>query len=155
VTERYDDLRSLDDWLMQQLIEHTGRGNLADDEPIPPSVRQRGEPYVHLCATLIFDLEVANGGLPQFFENTTGAIAPMVRDALEQIGLRGYASIMTQLIDALGPDYPIDYLARVERMAADSEFQEQLERGYRAIDTWSEEFIAARHDYAKAHGIIR
>ena len=151
----YDDLGSLDDWLLKQGIEQAERGISVEDELIPSTVQHFGQAYVYLYATAIFDGEVANGGLPQFFENPSGALAPGVRDALQEMELRDYAIIMTQLIDAFGSEYPRNQWVRVKKIASDTSLQEMLDRGYHAIDVWSREFILARDNYARKNQLLK
>ncbi|CAM5390097.1 hypothetical protein MAUB1S_06649 [Mycolicibacterium aubagnense] len=155
MTVPHDDLGSLDDWLLKQGIEQAERGISVEDELIPATVKRLGQAYVYLYATAIFDGEVANGGLPQFFENSSGALASCVRDALQEMELRDYAIIITQLIDAFGPEYPRNQGIRVEKIDSDTFLQEMLDRGYHAIDVWSQEFIVARNNYARKNQLLK
>lgn len=148
----YNDLGSLDDWLFREAISQAERGFFID-ELIPVTVELLGRPYVYLYATVIFDGEVANGGLDQFFLNSSGALAPVVRDALREMELHDYADIMTQVIDTFGPEYPRSQGARMDRMDSDPALQKILDRGYEAIDVWSKEFIFAREKYARKNGL--
>ena len=150
----YSELGSLDDWLLAEAIAQAKRAIAIEDELIPEAVEQLGQPCVCLYATLIFDGEVANGGLHQFFDNTSGALAPVVRDALRAMGLREYAAIMTQVIDSFGHEYPYSQQVRLSRMDAAPDLQAKLDRSYDAIDVWSSEFILARETYARNHGLI-
>lgn len=145
----YSDLASLDDWLLREGIAQAERGVFIEDELIPATVERLGQPYVYLYATAIFDGEVANGGLHQFFENSSGALAPVVRDALQEMELHHYAAIMTQLIDTFGPEYPCSQRVPVDRIDIDPALQEILDRRYDTIDVWSREFIFAREKYAR------
>ncbi|RUM00196.1 DMP19 family protein [Rhizobium chutanense] len=151
----YNDLGSLDDWLLKQGIEQAERGISIEDELIPGTVQRLGLPYVYLYATVVFDGEVANGGLPQFFENSSGALAPIVRDALQAMEVADYATIMTQLIDAFGPEYPRNQWVRVDKIESDTSIQKMLDRGYHAIDVWSREFILARDKYARKNELLK
>ncbi|AOF89057.1 DUF4375 domain-containing protein [Sinorhizobium sp. RAC02] len=155
MTVPYDDLGALDDWLLKQGIEQAERGISVENVLIPATVARFGQAYVYLYATAIFDGEVANGGLPQFFENASGALAPCVRDALQEMELRAYAVSLTQLIAAFGPDYPRNQWVRVEKIGSDTSLQEMLDRGYHAIDVWSREFILARANYARKNRILK
>lgn len=155
MTTIYDDLGSLDDWLLKQAIEQTEREISIEDQLIPQAVKGLGQPYVYLYATVIFEGEVANGGLQQFFENASGALASNVRDALREMDLGHYASLMTQVIDAFGLEYPINQWARVTKIEKDPVLQEMLERSDDAIDVWSGEFIRARTNFAKKHNLMK
>lgn len=155
MTTPYNDLGSLDDWLLRQGIEQAERWISIEDEPIPGTVERLGQPYIYLYATVIFYGEVANGGLPQFFENSSGALARIVRDALQEMELRHYVTIMTQLIKAFGPEYPLNQWARVDKIDTDPVLQEMLGRGYHTIDVWSREFVLARDNYARKHELLK
>lgn len=155
MTAPYNDLGSLDDWLLRQAIEQAERGVSVEDELVPGSVEKLGLPYVHLYGTVIFDGEVANGGLPQFFENSSGALAPIVRDAFKAMELRRYETIMTQLISAFGPEYPRKQWVRGDKIDSDSALQEMLERAYDEVDVWSREFILARENYARKNHLLK
>lgn len=155
MTTIHDDLGSLDDWLLQQGIEQAEREVSIEDQLIPETVKGLGQPHVYLYATVIFDGEVANGGLQQFFENASGALAPTVRDALREMTLGHYASLMTQIINAFGLDYPVDQWARVTTIEKDPVLQEMLERSGDTIDVWSSEFILARTHYARKHNLMK
>ncbi|NEJ78333.1 DUF4375 domain-containing protein [Rhizobium leguminosarum] len=152
---QYDDLNLLDDWLLRQAIEQAERRVPIDEELVPESVAQLGRVYIHLYVQTIFEGEVGNGGLHQFFENSSGALAPIVRDALEQMNLSDYANIMGELVTALGPEYPFDQSARLVKMQSNPAFQEMLDRGYQAIDVWTEEFCLARAKYARDNGVVK
>jgi hypothetical protein len=151
----FKDLGAADDWLLKQAILQAERGISIENELIPGTIEPLGRPYIFLYATVIFDGEVANGGLPQFFENPSGALAPIVRDALQDMGLYDYATIMTQIINAFGPEYPRQQWVRVDRIDMDTALQELLDRGYHAIDTWSREFILARETYARKFDLVK
>ena len=155
MTAPYNDLGSLDDWLLRQAIEQADRGISLEDELVPGTVERLGQPYIYLYATVIFDGEVANGGLPQFFDNSSGALAPIVRDALQEMELRHYATIMTQLINAFGLEYPLNQSARMDKIDMDPALQAMLDRGDHAIDVWSREFILARENYARKHELLK
>ena len=144
----FDDLDALDEWLTRQAIDQIEHGVSVEDELIPKTVERLGQPCIYLYATTIFDGEVANGGINQFFDNTSGALAPVVRDALREMELLNYATIMAQIIDAFGPEYPRSQVDRADRIDGPA-IQELLDRGYDTIDVWSDEFISARTTYAR------
>jgi len=155
MTAPHNDLGSLDDWLLKQGIEQAERGISIEDELVPGTVKRLGQPYVYLYATVIFDGEVANGGLPQFFENSSGALAPIVRDALQAMEVLHYATIMKHIVAAFGPEYPRNQRVRVDQIDSDTSIQEMLERGYHAIDVWSQTFIVARGNYARKNELVK
>jgi len=53
-------------------------------------------------------LEVYNGGFLQFFENSTGVLAPEARDGFAAIGMKDVADIVQRAMDKLGNPYPFD-----------------------------------------------
>jgi Domain of unknown function (DUF4375) len=114
-----------------------------------------GLPYVYLYPTVIFYGEVANGGLPQFFENSSGTLAPIVRDALQAMEVLHYATIMTELINAFGPEYPRNQWVRVDKINSNISIQEMLDRGDHAIYVWSREFILASDNYARKNELLK
>lgn len=150
----YRDMDSLDRWLLKEALAQAERGVSIEDELIPPQVAQLGRPYVCLYASTIFIAEVANGGLTQFFENASGALAPVVGDALREMGLSGYADTVTQIIDYFGDKYPLFQHIRSGRIDVEPPLQEMLSRGSDAIDVWSDEFTLARKKFAQKSALI-
>jgi hypothetical protein len=63
MTTTFGDLGSLDDWLIRQAIEQAEQGISIEGQLIPQAVVRLGQPCEYLYATVIFDNEVANGGL--------------------------------------------------------------------------------------------
>lgn len=41
------------------------------------------------------------------------------------------------------------------KMQSNPAFQEMLDRGYQAIDVWTEEFYLARAKYARDNGVVK
>jgi len=75
---------------------------------VPPRV---GHIYAaHWCQS-----EVCNGGLYQFFSNTTGLLAPEAREAFAAIGLREWNEVLSQAMSFFGSPYPRN---RARRQAA-------------------------------------
>jgi hypothetical protein len=115
MTTTYGDLGSLDDWLLRQAIEQAEQGVSIEGQLIPQVVARLGQPCEYLYATVIFEAEVANGGLRQFFDNSSGALAPTVLDALQEMLLPEYADIMGQIIDEFGAQFPRDQIDRMDQ----------------------------------------
>jgi Domain of unknown function (DUF4375) len=66
---------------------------------IPPEI---GHLYAgHWCQS-----EVCNGGLRQFFCNSTGILAPEAVDGFEAIGLKALANVLSEAIKYFGETYP-------------------------------------------------
>jgi len=57
--------------------------------------------------------EIHNGGLHQFFFNSTGVLAPEAADAFRALGLEKCADIITSAMQFFGPTYPRDRAIRV------------------------------------------
>ena len=60
----------------------------------------------HLYAAHWCQSEVCNGGLSQFFSNTTGLLAPEALEAFRAIGLREWAGILEEAMHFFGEKYP-------------------------------------------------
>ncbi len=155
MTTTYDDLGSLDDWLLKQAIEQAKDGISIEDQLIPVTVIRLGQPHVYLYATVIFDGEVANGGLQQFFDNSSGALAPTVRDALQEMLLPEYADIIGQIIEGFGAQFPRNQIDRMDQIHNDPRLQIMLDNGYVSIDVWSKEYIFARETYARKNRLLK
>lgn len=152
--KKFSDLGALDDWLLKEAIKQSQHGISIEDEMIPKSIVQLGRPWINLYATNLFEGEVGNGGLRQFFDNSAGALAPIVRDALLEIGLVRYSATIRQLIAVLGAEYPLDQAVRFDMMEINPTFQKMLDQGNDQIDVWGKEFISARQKYAKINDLI-
>ena len=74
-------------------------------EKLPPRVK-------HLYAAHWCVSEVCNGGLYQFFGNTTDFLAPEARAAFEAIGLLEWCGILSQGMRFFGEPYPRDRARR-------------------------------------------
>lgn len=70
------------------------------------SFEQLSEPEKTFVYIDIFEGELINGGLFDFFYNTSGAFAHQVLDAYQAIGAEESAAIVSQAI-ALFPDLPV------------------------------------------------
>lgn len=57
--------------------------------------------------------EIHNGGLHQFFFNSTGVLAPEAADAFRTLGLEKCADIITSAMQFFGQTYPRDRAIRV------------------------------------------
>jgi hypothetical protein len=93
-------LRYLNQALLQRLA--VGRGSDADIvarlNALP--IEQRT-----LLAMEFFNTEFSNGGVHQFFLNSSGAIAPEVYDAFRELGLERQAAIYKRGLDMFGAKY--------------------------------------------------
>lgn len=92
---------------------------------------------VELLAVHWFASEVSNGGLRQFFDNSTGIVAPEALQGLHRIGQREASDALRQAMSLFGPEFPREADARAL----------QLERlGNQAVDA-----LAAAEDRLYEH----
>ena len=61
-----------------------------------------------LFAMEIFNSEFENGGVHQFFYNSSGSVAPEVHAAFIELGLDRQAAIFKRALDMFGANYPRD-----------------------------------------------
>ncbi|PYE91935.1 uncharacterized protein DUF4375 [Rhizobium sp. PP-F2F-G38] len=155
MTTTYGDLGSLDDWLLRQAMEQAEQGISIEGQLIPQVVVRLGQPCEYLYATVIFDNEVANGGLRQFFDNSSGALAPTVLVALQEMLLPEYADIMRPIIDEFGEQFPRDQIDRMDKISNSPKLQNMLDRSSDTIDVWSRRYVSARQAYASKYGLLR
>ena len=113
------------------------------------------QPCEYLYATAIFDDEVANGGLRQFFDNSSGALAPTVLDALQEMLRPEYADILGQIIDEFGAQFPRDQIDRMDQISNSPKLQIMLDRSSDTIDVWSRRYISARQTYASKYHLLK
>ncbi len=88
------------EWLTDQLLL------MADEDP--EEIGDWPEPYRMLCLLQMFYLEVMNGGIHQFFSNSSGDWAPDVVEAFEAVGLPKHAKALQKGIDMFDAPYPTD-----------------------------------------------
>ena len=67
----------------------------------------------HLLAAHWCQSEVRNGGLHQFFSNSTGVLAPEAMAAFRAIGLADWAEILAAAMEFFGEPYPRERAARL------------------------------------------
>jgi len=68
----------------------------------------------HLYAAHWCQSEVCNGGLLQFFSNTTGLLAPEALEGFRAIGIGEWAVVLSEAMRFFGDKYPRERLARQE-----------------------------------------
>ena len=69
-----------------------------------------------LLAMEFFNAEFANGGVHQFFLNSSGAVAPEVYDAFRELGLERQAAIYKRGLDMFGSKYARDTQMRRDKV---------------------------------------
>jgi Domain of unknown function (DUF4375) len=58
--------------------------------------------------------EVFNGGLFQFFYNTTGLLAPEASRGFQAIGLQEWSAVLTEAMSFFGASYPRERMVRLD-----------------------------------------
>jgi hypothetical protein len=93
------------------------------DSPEEVSVRlaELPEPYRHIAVTFIFQAETLNGAVEQFFNNSSGTLAPDVVRAFSAMGLPKYAEELQAAIDSFPKPYPRELESRRRVMEAKGE----------------------------------
>jgi hypothetical protein len=91
-----------------------------------------------LLVLAIFNGEFENGGVHQFFLNSSGAVAPEVRAALLELGLDRQAAIFKRGLDMFGTKYPRDSERRRSRFFDDSDWTDWDKR----LSDLTDEFYA-------------
>lgn len=84
---------------------------LASFRLVPPVIRD-------LYAAHFCESEVSNGGLHQFFMNSTGVLAPEAVEAFRHLGFNETARIVTEAMGFFGEPYPRDQAERQARLQA-------------------------------------
>lgn len=84
------------------------------------SIEKVPRPVVLLYATHMCLAEVHNGGLLQFFWNSTGIVAPETVEGFRAMGMPKLASLVMNVASSLGDPYPRGRDARWEALLAAS-----------------------------------
>lgn len=79
---------------------------------------QLSPPVQHLLAAHWCQSEVCNGGFDQFFENSTGVLAPEAEVGFRAIGLDQVADLVVEAMNRFGVPYPRDHDERLLAMEA-------------------------------------
>ena len=107
--------------------------------------------------------EFENGGLMQFFVNSTGVLAPEAVVALRRMGMSEAAEALEQAISVFGPAYPREKAERyqilrtraglkfedMERMMWRAKLFEAMEKQLERVGTGN--IYARMNEYAKEH----
>jgi len=98
---------------MKLMHKHCGAINIhgSPDEFLLPFA-QVPRPIGHIFAVFWCNAEVNNGGLHQFFSNSTGILAPEAVEGFKALGLSERGSLITQAVALFGEEYRL-YRARV------------------------------------------
>jgi len=105
-------------WLTEQIGKGLSSANGLDE------VRRRlaSWPAAYRIIYLldVFNLEMLNGGVDQYFYNSSGELAPETVMALREAGLGKHAKALQDCVDMFGAPYPADTQARREGYFHDS-----------------------------------
>ena len=97
--------------------------------------------------------EVCNGGLNQFFFNTTGLLAPEAVEGFQVIGVGRLAEILTDAMNFFGEPYPRDRSLRVEYLAVAEVANNKGRSPFHDLDErffeWAGEWENAANIYAE------
>jgi hypothetical protein len=80
--------------------------------------------------------EISNGGLEQFFNNSTGILAPEAVLGFKRIGKPDLADAVQSAMQLLGDPYPRDRDERVERLAAVTGADADETESFSVIPKW-------------------
>jgi len=89
--------------------DHGPSAFIAESQSVPP-------PILDLYAAHWFQSEVNNGGLHQFFFNSTGILAPEAASALKAIGLREWSAVLLEAMQYFGEPYPRERMSRIHML---------------------------------------
>jgi hypothetical protein len=80
--------------------------------------------------------EVVNGGLKQYFGNSTGILAPEAVLGFQRIGKPELAAALQKAMALLGEPYPREHKERGERLAGLTGAQAQETQGFSLVPKW-------------------
>lgn len=99
----------------------------------------------HLYAAHWCQSEVCNGGLHQFFSNTTGLLAPEALDGFRAIGAVEWADILAEAMKYFGTPYPRDrhdrqalLLVRQKRPKGERNLFDELDERFFEWKNWED-----------------
>jgi hypothetical protein len=87
-------------------------------EDVSVRLSELPESHRNIAVTFIFEAEMLNGGVEQFFLNSSGTLAPDVVQALSAMGLPKHAAAVQKGIDSFPRPYPRDRNKRWAAMLA-------------------------------------
>jgi hypothetical protein len=104
--------------------------------------------------------EILNGGLGQFFGNSTGVLAPEAVESYRAIGMPSVAELLEEAVAWFGSSYPRDQAEREKRLSdweranpeSPDPFARLEDKFVEALYSEAGGFEAAADAYALAHG---
>ena len=106
---------------------------------------------IDLLAVHWTQCEIDNGGLMQYFENSTGILAPEAVLGFERIGEQELAEALRRAMSLLGEEYPRDRDQRNERLGGAESEADPFEELDEIFWSRSDAAFAAMDRYAEAH----
>lgn len=128
-----------DDRLYDTIVEEVVE-NLDTESGGNAAERLEGAPLIFYVLDY-FDLEVQNGGLCQFYVNSSKKAAPYVSEALGEVGAKEYQELFDNFNKAYGIDtedlssFAIQRLQEFDRQQARYPFEE-FDKAYDALYEW-------------------
>jgi hypothetical protein len=115
----------------------------------------------HLLAAHWCQSEVRNGGFYQFFENSTGVLAPEAARAFAAIGLQDWSDLVTEAMKFFGEPYPRDEEQRVPKLPEFGDGKREDfdpffaldNRFYESLKADRQRFQKAADEYARSVGL--
>ncbi len=107
----------------------------------------------HIFAAHWCQSEICNGGLDQFFWNSTGVLAPEAVVGFREIGLNECARIVQEAMSFFGEEYPRDRETRQRFLEEANEegnlFSQLDDQFYEALDMQDGSFSATADKYVR------
>ena len=104
-------------------------------------------PQINVYTLYLFDLEVQNGGLNQFFQNSSGEFAPFIPSALLSVEADEYEALLAHFLDET--DLDLENLEDCDNEKYNAAYVEFDDRYYALYETQPlDEMVAA---YIRAH----
>lgn len=131
-------------WLIETLIQ---RFDIKGDDA-PKRLAAIPDPYRALYLTAYAEFEIYNGGMHQYFTNSSGQFAPMAVAAFEAIGLPKSAEAIAKGVALFPAPFPADpgaYTSRAPGKPTDREPDREDER-------WSKDWIKKLDRLTKGFG---
>jgi hypothetical protein len=130
------------------------RLTVSDWESARSEIAAWPKPYRQLFLLHLFNEEMLNGGVHQFFVNSSGDFAPEVVSTMRDVGLPRHADAVQRAIDMFEKPYPSDRNVRHEHYFAKkwSDWDEKLNAPTGEVDDG--EIITAMLAIAKQEGLL-
>ena len=107
-------------------------------------------PEIAVYTLWLFDLEVQNGGLCQFFQNSSGEFAPFVPSALLSVDAVEYEALLAHFLDETAMD--LEHLDNCDDEAHNAAYAEFDDRYYALYEQQPLDAMVAA--YIRAHADV-